>query len=63
MRAILTLLLSLQLSAQAAVDHHGQFAAKMAISDFGIYELLEKTQRQFSANTTAGIASKHFSIQ
>lgn len=57
MRALLALILLLNVSVQAAVDPYGQFAAKTAINDYGIYELLEKTQRQFSANTTAGYNS------
>lgn len=57
MRAMLIILLSMSLSVQAAVDRHSQFAATMTMANYGIYELLEKTQRQFSANTTAGYES------
>ena len=57
MRLVVSLLLLLSTGLQAAVDRRGDFKPEISIQNFGVYELLEKTQRQFSANTTAGYES------
>ena len=57
MRISFLILLWLSFSAQAAVDHRGQFAAKITIDHYGVYKLLEKNQRQLSVDSTAGYNS------
>ncbi|WP_101760412.1 DUF3859 domain-containing protein [Oceanicoccus sp. KOV_DT_Chl] len=59
LRRILTLLLCLLSigTAQAAIDAQIVFPITLQIKDFGIYQLLEKSESQFKADTTAGYAS------
>ena len=54
---VFILIYSLGNTVSAAVSKSAQFPIKISIDNFGVYQLLDKTQQSFSADTTAGYSS------